>query len=82
MMNAGSSQHLEKIWSNLAEQEPCYLRTCSSMQISYSLQTPEPLVLNVLRLSSKISSNMSSMFMHLLHWLVIFLPGFCWDHAS
>ena len=38
MINAGTNQHLEKIWSNLTEQEPCYLKNCSSMQISYFLQ--------------------------------------------
>ena len=38
MINAGTNQHLEKVLSNLTEQESCYLRNCSSMEISYSLQ--------------------------------------------
>ena len=37
MINAGANQYLKKIWPNLSEQEPCYLRNGSSMQISYSL---------------------------------------------
>ena len=61
MINAGTNQHLEKILSNLAEQEPFYLKNL--FQYANKLLSAEPLVLNVL----SASSNLSIMFMHLLH---------------